>query len=272
MRKNKTPYIPHTPRKMSRRRMLSAALTGSMAVGAGFAATQQAAAQTTMTLKMQSTWPTKDIFHEVFVDWGKKVEEMAGGRLKIDILPSGAVVPAFQLIEAVQERSVLLSGPPPASTPAAFRRPDGTSQFTPEFGAVYTSRAVLDAEARLLDASRSLTGPRGDPDRVDGDAHLARARLGRGELDAGERLPLLPGAEGHRVHGRIVVATALRWSGAVAGDRVAPPAAPRSRSRSWSPRWRPGRHRMTGRYIPAAVRDAVWRRDDARRDTHAEIR
>jgi conjugative relaxase-like TrwC/TraI family protein len=72
-----------------------------------------------------------------------------------------------QLIEAVQERSVLLSAPPPASTPAAFRRPDGTSQFTPEFGAVYTSRAVLDAEARLLDVSRSLTGPRADPDTLE---------------------------------------------------------------------------------------------------------
>jgi conjugative relaxase-like TrwC/TraI family protein len=72
-----------------------------------------------------------------------------------------------ELIEAVQERSVLLSAPPPASTPAVFRRPDGTSQFTPEFGAMYTSRAVLDAEARLLDASRSLTGPRADPDTVE---------------------------------------------------------------------------------------------------------
>ena len=103
MRKNKAQHTTHTPRNMSRRRMLSTTLTGSVAVGAGLVATQQAAAQTTVTLKMQSTWPTKDIFHEVFVDWGKKVEEMAGGRLKIDILPSGAVVPAFQLIEAVHQ-------------------------------------------------------------------------------------------------------------------------------------------------------------------------
>jgi TRAP-type mannitol/chloroaromatic compound transport system substrate-binding protein len=69
----------------------------------GLTAVRKATAQSAMTLKMQSTWPTKDIFHEVFVDWGKKVEEMAGGRLKIDILPAGAVVPAFQLIEAVHQ-------------------------------------------------------------------------------------------------------------------------------------------------------------------------
>lgn len=56
-----------------------------------------------VTLKMQSTWPTKDIFHETFVEWGKKSEEMAGGRLKIDILPAGAVVGAFQLIDAVHQ-------------------------------------------------------------------------------------------------------------------------------------------------------------------------
>jgi hypothetical protein len=69
-----------------------------------------------------------------------------------------------QLIDTVQERSVLLSAPPPASTPAEFRRPDGTSQFTPEYGGVYTSRAILDAEARLLDAARTMGGPRVDPD------------------------------------------------------------------------------------------------------------
>jgi TRAP-type mannitol/chloroaromatic compound transport system substrate-binding protein len=87
--------------RVSRRRMLHATVVGT--VGVGLAATRKAAAQSPTTLKMQSTWPTKDIFNEVFVDWGKKVEEMAGGRLKIDILPAGAVVPAFQLIEAVHQ-------------------------------------------------------------------------------------------------------------------------------------------------------------------------
>src|SRR5690606_29060223 len=67
-----------------------------------------------------------------------------------------------QLVEAVQTRSVLLTAPPPASTPAVFRRPDGTSQFTLEYGAIYTSRALLDAESRLLDAARSMAGPRVD--------------------------------------------------------------------------------------------------------------
>jgi TRAP-type mannitol/chloroaromatic compound transport system substrate-binding protein len=57
--------------------------------------------QQTMTLKMQSTWGQKDLFHEIFLDWGKKVEEMSANRLKVDILPAGAVVGAFDLIDAV---------------------------------------------------------------------------------------------------------------------------------------------------------------------------
>ena len=90
---------------VSRRRWLGAAAAGAIAAGVGLTSAGNASAQapTLTTLKMQSTWPTKDIFHEVFVDWGKKVEEMAGGRLKIDILPAGAVVPAFQLLEAVHQ-------------------------------------------------------------------------------------------------------------------------------------------------------------------------
>ncbi|UUZ66933.1 TRAP transporter substrate-binding protein [Polaromonas sp. P2-4] len=61
-----------------------------------------AMAQTT-SLRFQSTWPTKDIFHEYANDFAKKVNDMAGGRLKIEVLPAGAVVPAFQLLEAVNK-------------------------------------------------------------------------------------------------------------------------------------------------------------------------
>lgn len=71
-----------------------------------------------------------------------------------------------QLVKQVQTRSVLLTAPPPAATPAVFRRADGSSQFQPEFGAVYTSAALLDAEARLLDASRTISGPRLDAQLV----------------------------------------------------------------------------------------------------------
>jgi TRAP-type mannitol/chloroaromatic compound transport system substrate-binding protein len=83
-----------------RRKFLKAAgLTGAAAV-ATIAMPQISRAQT-QTWKYQSTWPTKDIFHEFAVDYAKKVNEMSGGRLKLDVLAAGAVVPAFQMADAV---------------------------------------------------------------------------------------------------------------------------------------------------------------------------
>ena len=84
-----------------RRRFLAA--TAASAAGAatlGFPMISRAA---TTTMRFQSTWPTKDIFHEYALDFAKKVNEMSGGRLKIDVLPAGAVVKAFDLIDAVNK-------------------------------------------------------------------------------------------------------------------------------------------------------------------------
>jgi TRAP-type mannitol/chloroaromatic compound transport system substrate-binding protein len=58
-------------------------------------------AQAPVTMRWQSTWPTKDIFHEYALDYAKKVNEMSGGKLKIEVLPAGAVVKAFDLLDAV---------------------------------------------------------------------------------------------------------------------------------------------------------------------------
>ncbi len=82
-----------------RRRFLKTAATGAVATGA-LAAPMISTAQT-VTLRFQSTWPAKDIFHEYANDFAKKVNDMAGNRLKIEVLPAGAVVPAFQLLEGV---------------------------------------------------------------------------------------------------------------------------------------------------------------------------
>jgi TRAP-type mannitol/chloroaromatic compound transport system substrate-binding protein len=88
-----------TERTPSRRR--SIIKTAAVAAGA-ISAPMVAVAQTT-SFRFQSTWPAKDIFHEYANDFAKKVNDMAGGRLKIEVLPAGAVVPAFQLLEAVNK-------------------------------------------------------------------------------------------------------------------------------------------------------------------------
>ena len=83
----------------TRRKFLSkaaAATAGATALGFPMVSRAQAT-----VFKFQSTWPSKDIFHEYATDFAKKVNDMAGGRMKIEVLPAGAVVPPFQLLEAV---------------------------------------------------------------------------------------------------------------------------------------------------------------------------
>jgi TRAP-type mannitol/chloroaromatic compound transport system substrate-binding protein len=58
---------------------------------------------TPISMRWQSTWPAKDIFHEYANDFAKKVNDMTGGELKIEVLPAGAVVPAFGLLDAVSK-------------------------------------------------------------------------------------------------------------------------------------------------------------------------
>jgi TRAP-type mannitol/chloroaromatic compound transport system substrate-binding protein len=60
-------------------------------------------AQGPINMRWQSTWPSKDIFHEYAQDFAKKINDMTGGDLKIEVLPAGAVVPAFGLLEAVSK-------------------------------------------------------------------------------------------------------------------------------------------------------------------------
>ena len=62
-----------------------------------------AKAQGPISMRWQSTWPSKDIFHEYANDFARKVNDMTGGDLKIEVLPAGAVVPAFQLLDAVSK-------------------------------------------------------------------------------------------------------------------------------------------------------------------------
>ena len=76
-------------------------LTGATAAGAGMATLgfPMVSNAQTINFRFQSTWPAKDIFHEYALDYASKVNAMSGGRLKIDVLPSGSVVGAFGLLD-----------------------------------------------------------------------------------------------------------------------------------------------------------------------------
>ena len=84
----------------SRRKFLGGAAVAGVAM---VAAPTVVKAQGPMSMRWQSTWPSKDIFHEYALDYAKKVNDMTGGDLRIEVLPAGAVVPAFQLLDAVSK-------------------------------------------------------------------------------------------------------------------------------------------------------------------------
>ncbi|GAA4409466.1 TRAP transporter substrate-binding protein [Quisquiliibacterium transsilvanicum] len=79
-----------------RRRFIATAGAGATTLGFPMVARAQP-----VTLRFQSTWPQKDIFHEFANDFAQKVNEMSGGRLRIEVLPAGAVVKAFDLLDGV---------------------------------------------------------------------------------------------------------------------------------------------------------------------------
>src|SRR5690606_2215178 len=94
--------IQSAPAKASRRKILGGAAAGTAAaVGMGFPSI--VSAQAPINFRFQSTWPTVDIFHEFALDLAQKINDMTGGELKIEVLPAGAVVPAFALLDAVSK-------------------------------------------------------------------------------------------------------------------------------------------------------------------------
>jgi TRAP-type mannitol/chloroaromatic compound transport system substrate-binding protein len=85
----------------SRRKFLRTA--GAAVAGTAALAPNIVKGQSVTNMRWQSTWPSKDIFHEYALDYAKKVNDMTGGELKIEVLPAGAVVPAFGLLDAVSK-------------------------------------------------------------------------------------------------------------------------------------------------------------------------
>ena len=84
----------------TRRKFLGGAAVAGVATIAGPSVLK---AQGPISMRWQSTWPSKDIFHEYALDFAKKVNDMTGGDLKIEVLPAGAVVPAFGLLDGVSK-------------------------------------------------------------------------------------------------------------------------------------------------------------------------
>jgi len=66
----------------------------------------QASAQESKVLKMQATWPASLTLYENFTFFAERVNKLSGGRLKIEAMPAGAVVPAFEVLDATHKKVI----------------------------------------------------------------------------------------------------------------------------------------------------------------------
>jgi hypothetical protein len=73
--------------------------------------------------------------------------------------PDDRMVVVERTVDLALVDVLLISAPEVAHTPSRFKRADGTSKFRSKGFEVYTTQALLDAEARLLQAGRQTTGP-----------------------------------------------------------------------------------------------------------------
>ena len=81
-------------------------MVAAVTLGMVTAFAQPVNAQTTekpLVLEGQSTHPASSNFHLIFKLWAETVEKMTAGRLKIETLPAGAIVPPFEVFDATSK-------------------------------------------------------------------------------------------------------------------------------------------------------------------------
>jgi TRAP-type mannitol/chloroaromatic compound transport system substrate-binding protein len=79
------------------RSLLAVACASALATGA------QAQAQQA-SLKMQAAWPASLTLYENFTYFVDRISKVSGGQLKIDAMPAGQVVPAFEVLDATHKK------------------------------------------------------------------------------------------------------------------------------------------------------------------------
>ena len=90
------------PAQGTRRKFLKgAAATATGAAALGFPMIVKS--QSPIVIKMQGSWGSADIFNEMAQEYVKRVNDMSGGRLRIDYLLAGAVVKPFEVMDAVSK-------------------------------------------------------------------------------------------------------------------------------------------------------------------------
>jgi len=90
-----------TPTSGRRKFLTGAAAAATGAATLGFP--MIAKSQSPMVIKMQGSWSATDIFNEMAQEFVKRVNDMSGGRIRIDYLVGGSVVKSFEVMDAVSK-------------------------------------------------------------------------------------------------------------------------------------------------------------------------
>jgi TRAP-type mannitol/chloroaromatic compound transport system substrate-binding protein len=79
-------------------------LSASFVAAACAAAFASGAQAQQVTLNMQATWPASLTLYENFTFFAERVSKISGGTLKINAMPAGQVVPAFEVLDATSKK------------------------------------------------------------------------------------------------------------------------------------------------------------------------
>jgi len=79
------------------KRLVAVAAAAAMACCSAFG-------QAPKTLKMQSSWPASNTLQEHFKIFAERTEKLTQGSLKIDAMPAGQIVPAFEVLDAAHKK------------------------------------------------------------------------------------------------------------------------------------------------------------------------
>jgi TRAP-type mannitol/chloroaromatic compound transport system substrate-binding protein len=82
-------------------------ITGiAAAVALAAMAIMPAAAQAPQKLRIQSTFPPASLFTDTLNYWAERVKVLSGGRLEIEVLAAGTLVPAFEVLDATHKKVI----------------------------------------------------------------------------------------------------------------------------------------------------------------------
>lgn len=105
----------------------------------------------------RSTWRRANLYAET-------ARQMLGWRFACT--PDREAITGL-IVEAAEQGSLRLTPPDLATTPAAFTRTDGSSEFRPKHSTVFSAEHLLAAEDRLLQRADAITAPTVDIEIVD---------------------------------------------------------------------------------------------------------